>query len=318
MITYIGDISVEVPSISLPIQNRVVNDIFEQSKDIQGVVVVKDDIPIGLISKVHFYQNMGTMYGYHLYMGRSAELLMNKAPLIVDYYTTIVDVSTLAMSRKDEEIYDYIIVTKDSYYVGVVSVRHLLITFAEIQTENASVLDPLTRLPGNSVIHEKLTATLSVKQFSVLCVDLDYFKSYNDIYGFKRGDDLLTDVSKILHTNIAKNGGFLGHIGGDDFVAIFHHFRIDEICQTIIQQFEAAKKFYYPNDHFTQKYVISENRRGNIEKIPLISISITVVTNQTKSYINVEEIVSDATKVKKLCKSTPQSCYEVSSSCLTN
>src|SRR5690606_8079553 len=110
---YIGDIAEQVPFISPNEISRTVDEIFTNNTKLHGVVVVQDERPIWLITKTNFYQKIGNMYGYNLYMGRSIELVANKKPLIVDYFESITTVSKAAMQRKEEDRYDFVIVTRE-------------------------------------------------------------------------------------------------------------------------------------------------------------------------------------------------------------
>lgn len=311
MVAYIGDIVEQVPCVSPLDLNRTVDELFNEYTGIQGIVVVNNEIPICLISKSHFYKKIGTLYGYHLYMGKSIELMINTNSLIVDYFQSITEVSKLAMDREEENRYDYIIVTKEDKYCGVVSVEKLLMKLVEVQVEFASFLNPLTRLPGNHIIEEKIKEVIQQEKYSIFYFDLDHFKAYNDIYGFKKGDQLLQSTAELLLKYFTNKGSFLGHIGGDDFIAIVSHYDIISACQSLIHDFDKLIKEFYTSSHLTQQYVISENRQGVIEKIPLVSLSIAIVTNQDRSFHHVEELVEYAGAIKRACKNMDGSCYLV-------
>lgn len=312
MPVYIGDIAEPVPCISLNGISKEVDKIFSDNTKIHGVVVVNEEAPISLITRTHFYQKMGTLYGYNLYMGRSIELIANKEPLIVDYFRSITEVSKLAMERKEEDRYDYVIVTKEDKYIGIVSIQRLLMTLVEVQTEFASFLNPLTRLPGNHIIEDKLNEIIKQETFSILYFDLDHFKAYNDTYGFKKGDELLQATADLLKRTFEKAGIFLGHIGGDDFIAVLNHYDVLSICEVIIKEFDRGITSFYHSTHLSQNYVITENRQGVKEKIDLVSLSIATVTNQYQPFNNVEELVEYAAVVKRRCKKIKGSC------CLVN
>jgi diguanylate cyclase (GGDEF)-like protein len=305
---YIGDIVELVPCITQSTVSKVVDTIFSENTRIQGIVVVQNEVPISLITRTHFYQKMGSQYGYNLYMGRSIELIFNKDPLIVDCFQSITDVSKLAMEREEEYRYDDVIVTKDGKYVGIVSIQSLLMKLVEEQVEFASYLNPLTRLPGNHTIQAKLHEILQHESFSILYFDLDHFKAYNDTYGFKKGDDLLQATAELLKEAFLQKGYFLGHIGGDDFIAILSHYDFTSICETMIDDFDREMKNFYTPSHLSQQFVIAENRHGVKEKIPLVSLSIAIVTNQHQSFKTVEQLVEFAVVVKKNCKMVSGSC----------
>ncbi len=204
-------------------------------------------------------------------------------------------------------LYDYIVITKDQQYCGILTIRSLLITFAQIQTNIASSKNPLTHLPGNYLISEQLEKLPFQKQYSVLYIDLDQFKAYNDIYGFAKGDQVILETAHILKASISN--GFIGHIGGDDFIIILDNWEFDLICNSIIQQFNNLLPSIYKKEHIDAGYVIAKNRAGIPEQLPLVSISIAVVTNEHYSFKIAEEIVDFATQIKKECKRINTSCY---------
>jgi diguanylate cyclase (GGDEF)-like protein len=305
----IGEIAELVPTFRPEASNQLINELFKQNMKCSGIVVVENEIPVGLITRTNFYQKLGTLYGYNLYIDKSIKLLMNKSILAVDYSTPIIEVSKKAMSRDEAELYDYVIVTQNGLFAGVVSISRLLMKFAEVQSQMASFLNPLTGLPGNRLIHDQLSDSLSRKEFSVLYFDIDHFKIYNDIYGFAKGDHVIQMTATLLKKAIHKSNGFLGHIGGDDFLAILYHYQYSDLCDSVIRDFQSMVLNAYNHEHLAQNYVFAEDRSGEERKIPLLSISIAVVSNQFQQFTNTEEIINKATEIKKLCKRTVGSCY---------
>lgn len=308
MSTNIGDIAETVPCISQSEKNKVVDKIFNENSELQGIVVVNNDKPIGLITRTHFYQRIGTLYGYNLFMGRSVELLAKGFPLTVDYLQPITEVSKLAMERNPEDLYDYVIVTKDDKFLGIVSIQKLLMKLVEVQVEVASLLNPLTGLPGNHIIDNKLKGIMEEDRYSIIYFDLDNFKAYNDTYGFKKGDQLLRAFADLLRRNLQRDGVFLGHIGGDDFIAVQNDYDLQLICNQIINEFNSLIKQFYSPKHLAQQYIVTENREGKKDKISLVSLSIAIVTNQNLQFKDVEELVEYVAVVKKKCKAFKGSC----------
>ncbi|MDL4842083.1 GGDEF domain-containing protein [Aquibacillus rhizosphaerae] len=309
MHTFIGEITEIALTVTTSTTNDKVDKLFNEHPSNQGIVVVENDIPIALITRTNFYQKLGTLYGYNIYMGRSVKLLMNTNILIFDYSTSIFKVSELAMERKNEHLYDHIVVAKHNQYYGVVSIQKLLMTLAQTQSKIATNMNPLTGLPGNQIISEKLQTILNHQKYTVLYIDLDNFKTYNDVYGFSKGDNLIQETALLLKKYIHDPINFLGHIGGDDFLAILYHHDIHSLCGTIINEFDYLIRKFYSTEHLTQGYITSENRSGTMDQIPLVSVSIAAVSNKHTSYQTVEEIVAQATQIKKRCKQLPCSCY---------
>lgn len=174
-------------------------------------------------------------------------------------------------------------------------------------------MSPLTGLPGNVQINSELKKHLMKREdFSVLYLDLDNFKAYNDVYGFLKGDQIIEFtadiITKTVHTN--KNG-FVGHIGGDDFIAIVPYKDVDKLCQTIIAKFDGEIERFYNEKDREEGYIEVANRKGVVEKFPLISISIAVVVADKGRFNNILEIGDSAAQVKHAVKAVAGSGYAI-------
>jgi len=171
--------------------------------------------------------------------------------------------------------------------------------------------NPLTRLPGNISIERELVRRLSDKcKFAVGYADLDNFRAFNDKYGFAIGDRVIFDTGRIIsHAVTAVD--FVGHIGGDDFVFITVPDNVKKICQTIMKQFEYTIPKYYDDVSRHHGYIQSESRNGKIQKFPLMSISIAIVTNLEREFTHFAEISTIGAELKKYLKTMKGSNYLV-------
>ena len=177
-------------------------------------------------------------------------------------------------------------------------------------------ISPLTGLPGNIQIQTELKKRmLRNEKFLVLYLDLDNFKSYNDVYGFLKGDEIIKFTAKTILkniNNIAENDIFVGHIGGDDFVAIVDgNSDYEKICQNIIKEFDTDVKKFFTEEDVKRGYLKVQNRKGKMEHFPLTAISIGVVRVETDKFSNVLEIGEIGAQVKHLAKKYKGSCYAI-------
>ena len=174
-------------------------------------------------------------------------------------------------------------------------------------------MSPLTGLPGNVQINSELKKNLMRNEdFSVLYLDLDNFKAYNDVYGFLMGDQIIEYTANIIVNSVHDNErGFVGHIGGDDFIAIVPRKDVDKLCQDIIANFESGIKNFYNEKDREDGYIEVENRKGVIEKFPIVSISIAVVVVDKGRFSNILEIGDSAAQVKHAAKSVIGSSYAI-------
>ena len=173
--------------------------------------------------------------------------------------------------------------------------------------------NPLTRLPGNTTILCETTARIQSRQpFALAYLDIDNFKSFNDRYGYGRGDEVLIVACRILTTvvgELAGSEGFVGHVGGDDFVFMSRPTTIDAICETIIKRFDLVIPDFYDREDRLKGYIDSVDRRGNKEQFPIMSLSIAVVTNEQVPIAHPGDVSKIASELKKKAKAIKGSAY---------
>lgn len=176
-------------------------------------------------------------------------------------------------------------------------------------------ISPLTGLPGNVQIHAELKKRILNKEaFSVLYFDLDNFKAYNDVYGFLKGDQIIEFTAEMITKGIHKSiddGAFVGHIGGDDFVAVLPTTNCERICQNIIAEFDSNVDRFFTEEDLERGYIEVANRKGMIEQFPLTSLSIGVVVADLGRFSNILEIGEIGAQVKHAAKSVMGSSYAV-------
>ena len=177
-------------------------------------------------------------------------------------------------------------------------------------------ISPLTGLPGNIQIQTELKKRLLRNEdFTVLYLDLDNFKSYNDVYGFLKGDEIIKFTARTILENvsdIAKTDMFVGHIGGDDFVAILNgKTDYEEVCRQVISKFDTGVKYFFTEEDLKRGFLKIQNRKGRMEHFPLTSISIGVVVAEPQIFTNVLEIGEIGAQVKHIAKKYKKSCYAI-------
>ena len=203
----------------------------------------------------------------------------------------------------------------DDYVVKPFEPKELLARIRMVlrRTESALEANPLTRLPGNVSILNELSRRLETKaKFAACYADLDKFKAYNDKYGFEHGDNVIKETARILIRATQQSGNpddFIGHIGGDDFVVITTPEVVDNVCKEIISEFEQVAPTFYNEADKKRGYIVAQDRQGKEMKVPLLSVSIGVVTNEVRKIEHVAQISEIGAELKAFAKSFERSNY---------
>lgn len=173
--------------------------------------------------------------------------------------------------------------------------------------------NPLSKLPGNTSIIQRIQQLIdSGEDFALAYCDLDYFKSYNDKYGFSRGDEVLMMSARLIVNTIRSYQGvqsFVGHVGGDDFVYILPPEIVEASCKRIIRDFDDIVPHFYDPDDRKRGNITSVDREGNTKVFPLMAISLAVVINTDGRIKHYGEVSSIAMGLKKKAKEDPKSSY---------
>ncbi|MCX5686942.1 MAG: diguanylate cyclase [Candidatus Omnitrophica bacterium] len=179
--------------------------------------------------------------------------------------------------------------------------------------ETAENANPLTKLPGNNVIREKVEECIRTgKKFTAIHVDLDNFKVYNDRYGIGKGDELIKFTARVLEDAVKEKGNnydFIGHEGGDDFFLITTPDKADALAEAVISEFDTKIKDFYSKEDLATGYITEKDRRGQPVKFPIMSISLAGVTNQYRPISSYGELTNIAVAVKHKVKQVQKSTF---------
>src|SRR5208283_3641468 len=183
------------------------------------------------------------------------------------------------------------------------------------RAERAIEVNPLTGLPGNIQITKQIQKRLDAgDKFAFAYADLDFFKPYNDRYGFSRGDEVLKMLGRLILNTVKErqpHGSFVGHIGGDDIVFIMDCDAAEEASGKIIGYFDSIIPTFYDIEERTKGFIEATDREGQKKVFPLISISIGIVSNARKRFAHYGEMAEVASEMKKFAKTVKGSCFRV-------
>lgn len=183
------------------------------------------------------------------------------------------------------------------------------------RSDRDTFVHPSTRLPGTIEIELEMTRRIeSGVPFAVCYADLDHFKEFNDRYSYYDGDRVIRILSRILHDNVkglCGESGFVGHIGGDDFLFIIPTEHVHETCATIVEVFDTLIPFQYSEQDRRAGYYFGKDRRGQLHKVPLMTLSIGVVTNERRVFTHAGQVSELATEMKSFAKTQHGSVYSV-------
>jgi len=170
--------------------------------------------------------------------------------------------------------------------------------------------NPLTKLPGNTSIQHAIERAMG-KPMAVCYIDINNFKPYNDTYGFSRGDEVLRMVARIMSNTVkeARGDGFIGHVGGDDFVFIVPTVQAEQICQSIIARFSIIVSDLFSEEDKTRGHYVAKDRKGIDTTIPLLGLAIAVVPTDNPRLTHTGKVAEVAAELKKQAKKSAKSCY---------
>jgi GGDEF domain-containing protein len=234
-----------------------------------------------------------------------------------DAFTAIVPITTLAGTHHAEQVQAWFTSGADEVLTGLFSPaeQRSRMDAMLVRTERDVSVHPSTRLPGTTEIEREIRRRLdSNQEFAVCYADLDHFKEFNDRYSYYDGDRVIYILSRVLH-DVVKGlmgpRGFVGHIGGDDFIFIIPSSDISPVCSEVLEVFDALIPLQYNDQDRRAGYFFGKDRRGQLHRVPLMTLSIGIVTNRHRRFAHPAQVSELATEMKSYAKTLPGSVFVV-------
>jgi len=234
-----------------------------------------------------------------------------------DFRTRLIPVVFLTVRSSLKDKVEHLLAGADDYVTKPFIPEELVARLRAVisRSTNTRDLNPLTGMSGNTDILREINQRLKANErFAVLYPDIDTFKSYNDHYGFLRGDDVIkalgTIILEVLEANYSPHH-FGGHVGGDDFVILTDPGLAEQVATEITQRFDAAVPDLYDEGDRERGWIEYEDRSGAKLKTGLVSVSIGIVLAEPGSYESAAALASRAAEVKGVAKRMPGSRWVV-------
>jgi GGDEF domain-containing protein len=234
-----------------------------------------------------------------------------------DAFTAIVPVAMLGDSHDPDNVQAWFAAGTDEVITGLFSPaeQRARLEAMLIRTQRDVSVHPSTRLPGTTEIEREIRRQLeSGTEFAVCYADLDHFKEFNDRYSYYDGDRVIYLVSRLLHDvvkGMSGPRGFVGHIGGDDFIFIIPSKDISPVCTEILSVFDTLMPLQYNDQDRRAGYFFGKDRRGQLHRVPLMTLSIGIVTNRNRRFAHPAQVSELATEMKSYAKTLPGSVFVV-------
>lgn len=311
--TYVGMRNVTVESILRYVESFQPETSIEQifahftaNHDLRSIPVVKHGRPVGLINRHEFLDNFSQPYRRELLGKKPCTDLMNGEPLLVEKSTPIHELSGFLSESEIKHFTDGFIITEQGRYIGVGTGQDLLREVTKAQIENARYANPLTMLPGNVPINEHIEHLLQAdKSFAVCYADLDNFKPFNDVYGYRKGDEIIQFTGKLLANVCDPRYDFIGHIGGDDFILVLQSTDWEMRCNRALTNFAHTSPALYDDEHRAIGGYMTGDRQGRIVHHPLPTLSIGAIWVAPELFGSHHEVAEVASAAKKMAKGKP-------------
>ena len=280
---------------------------FARDTAAHALPVVENGRPIGLISRFSLIDRFARPYRRELYGNKSCAALMNPNPLVIEHTAGIQEIGwRLSEGTAGHDLAEGFVVTQDGLYVGVCSGQTLLRELSELQVKAARYANPLTLLPGNVPITQHIERLLdSELGFCVCHADLDNFKPFNDLYGYRRGDDMIQLVGRLLGTVADSHADLVGHVGGDDLIVVFQSEDWEARINDALTRFAAERMELFSADDIARSGFSSTDRSGAPQFFPLTTLSVGAVQVPAGVRTSSHQVAARAVEAKTQAKKMP-------------
>jgi len=296
-------LAIHVPPVSPNMSVPELVELFRTGTSRDTLAVVEEGRPLGVIRRHDMFALLSKPLHMEIYSRKRVTAIMDTNPLVVDSKLRLEQASQIVTRGSGSKWLDEFLITVDGHYLGIGQTIDLLRKITEQQIQAAKNSNPLTLLPANGPIKDHINRLIAAREAFVVCyVDLDYFKPYNDVYGYARGDQIIVRIAEILRSVAVERLDFVGHVGGDDFVLVMRSTDWCERVQQAQREFTARIRDYYSVEHIADGHMAAADRDGEMHRFPLLSISVAALDSNTSGCVSADAVAELLVSVKKLAK----------------
>lgn len=279
---------------------------FKRNQMADHVVISSGEFPLQMITRNNFYHLFSGRFGFSLFSKTIVEELIHSNFLVICNTVDLLAIKKIALDRSGHEAFDpIVIIDTEGRLLGTITMKKLIEKAINLEIYNAINQNPLTKLPGNSSIRSWLNQISQNSEYTVVYIDIDHFKQYNDRYGFSNGDKMINLLSDLLKEKkfLLPQNAFLGHIGGDDFIFVIYSLITEEFLQSVCDDFDQRKLQLFSDEDLQNEGFNSHTRTGNFKIFPLTTISLAAFSNKNFSNkLNSGELGHYAAELKQKVK----------------
>jgi diguanylate cyclase (GGDEF)-like protein len=272
-------------------------------------VIDQNGEPLGIVRETAFKEYFFSRFGRQLLenpsFGRDISRFVTRIP-VADVHAsleTLIEIYTRFNNNEG------LIMVDNLTYIGVLSTNSLLKLINEKQLIQARDQNPLTQLPGNNLIHDYLSSSLSDEQadYHLIYFDFDHFKAFNDRYGFRSGDRVILMFAELLKKTAFSENRFVGHVGGDDFFMGIRNSTlktVEDQMAALAREFKKNVESFYDFDTVKKGYLAAVDREGKKRNMPLMTVSVAILELAAgdKKGLTVEDMANTLAGLKKKAK----------------
>ena len=286
---------------------------FREHLDWDSLAVVRDGRPLGIVRRDDLFLFLTKPLHPEVYNRKPVTSVMESPPLLIDSRLRLEQVGRLVTRRSRPKVNDDFIITRDGRYAGIGKIIDVLRQITAQQIQAAKDSNPLMLLPGNVQINAHIERMLSQRRQFVVChLDVDHFKPYNDQYGYARGDQFLLQLAQMIRSAICGRSDFVGHIGGDDFIAVMRSSDWKARVLGLIANFSGAVPSLYAAEHREASGIRAVDREGMLRTYPLATLSVAAFEITADDNLDSQAIADELRRVKTLAKAQRGSSFLLS------
>lgn len=176
--------------------------------------------------------------------------------------------------------------------------------FAHLRRQREEFTDSVTGLSTMTLSYRVLKRNIKVNadgEYALMYIDIDNFEPYREIYGHIASDKMLQTFTAIIKTSLSEDD-FPGRACNDNFVILTKPDKAEKIAAFLSYSFDMVANKFYTEEDSNKGYLVLHGDERAGRRIPLVSVSIGIVSNRYKKYECMEELVNDVRNTHRLAK----------------